>query len=276
LPNIAESRSIIAVSVIIPYYNSSLTIRRALESVFSQTSLPAEIVIVDDRSSDHELNSLKAIIKEFCANSVGVRIVLLSLDTNSGPSAARNAGWNSSTQPYLAFLDADDSWFRNKLALQYDWMNSNPDAVLSAHECTLSELAGSCVLGDVNVEVRRITKWQILFSSFFSTPSVMLRRNLPFRFDNSMRYSEDHYLWMLVILSNKPSFFFKSAYAAIHKPAFGSSGLSSSLWNMEKGELITYWKLYTGRLIGAIYLAGFSIFSILKYFRRLLILWIRR
>jgi len=108
------------VSVIIPAYNSEKYIRRALESVFSQTYTHYELIVVDDGSSD----STKDIVLEY-ANKLQY-----FYQTNAGASSARNYGIKSSKGTLIAFLDSDDLWYPEKLKIQVDAYLNEPDAVL--------------------------------------------------------------------------------------------------------------------------------------------------
>src|SRR5690606_29412442 len=60
-----------------------------------------------------------------------IRVVPLEL--NGGAAAARNAGWNSATGKYVAFLDADDTWHPQKIEVQYKWMEAHPEVGLTGH-----------------------------------------------------------------------------------------------------------------------------------------------
>lgn len=84
------------VSVIIPCHNAEKTLRACLESVFAQDRRPAEVVVVDDASTD----SSPAIAREFPCR-------LVEQETNGGPSAARNTGVAASRGEVLFFLDSD-------------------------------------------------------------------------------------------------------------------------------------------------------------------------
>ena len=97
------------VSVVIPAYRAAATIRRAIESVLQQTQRAAEIIVVDDGSPDE----LASIVER----SYGSQVTLLR-KANGGAASARNAGIDRSTGDYVAFLDADDYWETDKLALQ--------------------------------------------------------------------------------------------------------------------------------------------------------------
>ena len=102
--------SLAPVSVVIPCYRCSLTIRRALASIAQQSLKPAEVILVDDASGDGTL----AVLKEL-ASSYPNWMRLIALETNRGAASARNEGWAAASQPFIAFLDADDTWHREKI-----------------------------------------------------------------------------------------------------------------------------------------------------------------
>ncbi len=93
------------IAVVIPFYNGSAFIRRAIESVLAQTLPPAEFVIVNDGSTDEERAFLHTICTEF-----GVRVVDRP---NGGQGAARNTGVAETMAPYVCFLDQDDFYLHN-------------------------------------------------------------------------------------------------------------------------------------------------------------------
>ena len=95
------------VTVIIPVRNRAAWLGRALASVLGQTLQPAEIVVVDDGSTD----DLDRVLAEY------PRVRLIRQDA-AGAYAARNRGIALSTQPFIAFLDSDDVWHARKLELQ--------------------------------------------------------------------------------------------------------------------------------------------------------------
>lgn len=95
------------ISVVIPAYNASAHVAATLRSVVAQSAPPAEIIVVDDGSTD----DTAAIARAF-----GVRVMSQG---NRGLSAARNAGTRAATGDYIAYLDADDLWTPDKLAVQF-------------------------------------------------------------------------------------------------------------------------------------------------------------
>jgi glycosyltransferase involved in cell wall biosynthesis len=94
------------VSVVIPAYNATNFLAETLASVFAQTVPPAEIIVVDDGSTDDTAG---------IARDLGVTVISRA---NGGISAARNTGVRAARSEYVALLDADDLWMPEKLEVQ--------------------------------------------------------------------------------------------------------------------------------------------------------------
>lgn len=102
------------IDVIIPVYNGQDYIAQAIQSVLKQTYLPANLIIINDGSTDTTQQIIDKIKSE---NNTAVNIIIHQ-QINKGLSAARNAGISFSTSYFLAFLDADDCWLPEKLKKQ--------------------------------------------------------------------------------------------------------------------------------------------------------------
>jgi len=109
------------VSVIIPSYNRAALLRKAIESVLTQSYDDFELIVVDS-SSDNETPSL--------LQSFGESVTVLRQE-RKGPSAARNFGIENSSTEFIAFLDSDDWWHKDKLTLQLEAMEHNPSFLIS-------------------------------------------------------------------------------------------------------------------------------------------------
>jgi len=107
-----------SVSVVIPAWNAASTVGEALGSVARQRPLPDEIVLVDDGSTDGTADAARRA-------HAGVRVVT---QARSGAAAALNRGIEACRSSLLAFLDADDRWSPDKLALQLGRLERAPAA----------------------------------------------------------------------------------------------------------------------------------------------------
>lgn len=110
-----------AVSVIITVLNGEATIGRAIDSALDQTFRDFEVIVVDDGSADGTAQVLRG---------YGNRIRVISRP-NRGLAASRNEAAAASRARYLAFLDADDVWVRDKLHATVHALETSPEAVLA-------------------------------------------------------------------------------------------------------------------------------------------------
>lgn len=115
------------ISVVIPAYNAADFVSEAIESVINQSYPSVECIVVNDGSSDGTADVLKGF--ETVANVIH--------QENQGVSAARNRGIDAATGDWIAFLDADDLWHPEKLALQMSEIQAFGGAV-QIHSTNLS------------------------------------------------------------------------------------------------------------------------------------------
>lgn len=104
------------VSVVVPVFNGEPFLADALRSAFQQECPPAEIIVIDDGSTDGSA--------EVAHRFPGVRYIH---QPNQGVAAARNAGIAAASCGLIALLDADDVWAPEKLAIQVDWLKEHPE-----------------------------------------------------------------------------------------------------------------------------------------------------
>src|SRR5438128_3816698 len=104
------------VSVIIPVYNACKFIAQTLTCVYQQSFQDFEVVIVDDGSTDDSLEVVEKVSREYSRATSIIR------QRNQGAPAARNRGAQMAGGELLAFLDADDLWYPEKLRLQVEAM----------------------------------------------------------------------------------------------------------------------------------------------------------
>lgn len=112
------------VSVIMPAFNRASVIEASIESVVRQSHGNIELIVIDDGSADDTVDVVKRLTAEHhCAD-----IKLVELPCNRGVSAARNAGFAASTGDYIFYLDSDNVWSPEAVAIMLDALKRNPDA----------------------------------------------------------------------------------------------------------------------------------------------------
>ncbi len=266
----APDRPTAPVSVVIPCFRCAETIDRAVDSVINQSIMPREILLIDDASSDNTLAALHK-LQARLGNSL---VKIIALPENRGAAAARNAGWDAACTEFVAFLDADDAWHPKKLELQLHAMSTHPGTALSGHRAGISSALPDPGPPD-SIPVERITFRQLLLANRFITPSVLLKRTLPFRFRAGQRHMEDHLLWMQIAASGALVLRLDAKLAVTFKPAYGATGLSSNLWQMEKAECANYLQLAGDGAISYISAFALCVYSALKFLKRIAVVTAR-
>ena len=112
------------VSVIIPIYNKTLYVAKALDSVLAQTFTDYECIIINDGSTDDSAS----VVKQWIQNKACSDRFRLINQQNAGVSEARNHGIASSQGEYVAFLDADDWWSPTYLEKMISFAAEYPEA----------------------------------------------------------------------------------------------------------------------------------------------------
>lgn len=180
------------VSIVIPAYNAAWCIERAVDSVLAQTFRDFELIVVDDGSTDDTAEVL-AVYRG------ALRVVT---QPNGGMSSARNAGIRAATGRYIAFLDADDRWLPDKLALQVEVLEARPDLAFCAAIATLENPAGEKIgewrgLGSATTGVSEVFANHAAVAGGAS--AVLARRHLVQElggFDTDLAGAEDTDLWI--------------------------------------------------------------------------------
>lgn len=115
------------VSIVLPTYNRTNLVGRAVESILEQTYQEFELIVIDDGSIDDTENVIKSYEDE--------RIRYRKLEQNYGPAHARNVGISYAECEYIAFHDSDDVWRREKLEKQMKVMRNAPEEVGMVYGC---------------------------------------------------------------------------------------------------------------------------------------------
>jgi len=168
------------VSVIIPVFNSGQYLETAIESVLAQTYRDFELFVVDDGSADESL----LLARRLATRDPGRVIVLRHPDEkNHGVAETRNLALEAAKGKYIAFLDADDRWFPEKLARQVAFMEARPEVGLTYTKSRILRegegrqfIPGVEVLGGRPPKGRKMTLVHVIMVSLnYVFSSVMVR-----------------------------------------------------------------------------------------------------
>lgn len=231
------------VSIIIPAFNSNDTINEAVSSVLNQTYENTEIIIIDDCGEQRSID----VLEEGILN----RIKLIRHDSNLGAASARNTGLREANGRFIAFLDADDMWYTEKLARQIDFMQINNIAI---SHTLYSEMAGDRITK--NSFSPSVLKYRdLLRANYIGCLTVVVDRELvgSFEFPN-MRRRQDYALWLK--LSKKFDFILLPEILGVYRKDTLNS-LSKNRFKVIAGFYSVYRYLGNSKI--------FSVFLVIQY-----------
>ena len=174
------------VSVIIPTYKSDDTLIRAIDSVLGQTYDNFEVIVVDDNDPKSSYRQKTIVLMSKYKNNEKVKYILHPENRNG--AAARNTAFKNSTGHYITFLDDDDYYYKDKLKVQVEYMESHQEK--GGCYCWV-DFRGKIIKGTYDGDLTKL-----LLSLTFSptTPALMVRRECYIDlngFDESYRRHQD-------------------------------------------------------------------------------------
>ncbi len=249
-------------SVVVPAYNAEKTIDYCLASVIAQTLAPIEVLVVDDHSLDGTAAAVQRWVNQF--SSAGIRLKYFCLDHNSGPSVARNKAIYTAKGSFIAFLDADDLWHKDKLAI-VDRFSRASIADLVCHSYTekiVFDVSTSYL--DYTCEFVSISK--MLLRNHAATPCTVIRKQHWVRFNESMSHCEDYDLWLRIAEISPILRLVGPPLTRLGRPPLTPGGLSGDTVKMRIGEVKVYYNFCRRAwLTRGWLLPGLLILSLLKH-----------
>tara|TARA_Y100000389_G_scaffold168335_1_gene173942 strand:- start:6325 stop:7086 length:762 start_codon:yes stop_codon:yes gene_type:complete len=188
------------VSIIIPYYKKKEYINKTVDSILSQTYKQFEIIIINDELTGESFDLLYKLKKK------DNRIKIFNNQKNLGAGFSRNKGINLSKGKYVAFIDSDDLWHKDKLKLQIKFMleksynfthtsyyiikdNINHEIIRKSEDLDFKNLLNSCNIGlSTVIASKKLFTKDIFFSNF--------------------KTKEDYYLWLKICQQGEKCYYY--------------------------------------------------------------------
>jgi len=186
------NNSEVKISVVMPAYNAGKYIREAVNSVLNQTFSGFELIIINDGSTDNT--------QEVISSFTDPRIILINHEVNKGIASALNTGLLHAKSEYIARFDADDLCFPERLAIQFDFLQTHPDYILTGGDAEYISENGEHLfhfkcIGHTNEQIsKKINNYCPFIHS-----SVMYRKDAVLRAGGYSLYAhnfEDYFLWV--------------------------------------------------------------------------------
>jgi teichuronic acid biosynthesis glycosyltransferase TuaG len=240
----------IEVSVITPCFNSKSYILNCIKSVQAQTGYVIEHIIIDDYSSDDTYEFLQELIIKYN------NIILLRTHKNIGTAKARNLGLLKAKGRFIAFLDADDRWLKNKFIDQISFMKEGKIPL----SCTGYSIKNEKGRVFVNVMPQLVLSYNdMLYSCDVGLLTVIIDRAIVGNFEfPDMRSRQDYALWLKLLRSGYLFWSYQKVTALCQKR---SNSLSA---NKFKAIFNTFRVLYYFEKLGAIKSLYYSFFHIVN------------
>ena len=175
-----------------PAYNAGKYIREAVNSVLNQTFSGFELIIINDGSTDNT--------QEVISSFTDPRIILINHEVNKGIASALNTGLLHAKSEYIARFDADDLCFPERLAIQFDFLQTHPDYILTGGDAEYISENGEHLfhfkcIGHTNEQIsKKINNYCPFIHS-----AVMYRKDAVLRAGGYSLYAhnfEDYFLWV--------------------------------------------------------------------------------
>ncbi|MFL2120882.1 glycosyltransferase family 2 protein [Marinilactibacillus psychrotolerans] len=242
------------VSVITPVFNAERYIDKTILSVLNQSYKNLELILVDDCSTDNSKDIILSMQKE------DERIKYIKLKENSGAAVARNTGLENATGQYVAFIDSDDLWKKEKLSLQLQFMQDNNYGFTYTAFETLTE---NGTIQSKHIQVpRKINYSSLLKNTAIACSTVVIDKKITGDFRMPLvRKGQDTATWLYLLKKIDYAFGYDEVVSSYRKV---SGSISSNKFSALKRTWNTYYNIENLPLYKAVYYFTFYTFNAVK------------
>lgn len=230
------------ISIVVPTYNSSETIKTTIESILNQSFQNFELIIVDDCSKDNTIE----LIQEYKASDK--RVSLYKNKENLGAGFSRNYGILKAKYNYIAFCDSDDEWDRRKLEFQLDLIEKGYQFVTCGYDRYLNNQFIGKVTCSPNLTLEKYLK-----TTCIGLSTVILHKSILDDYKFTMdRTRQDTILWIKILKSG-------IKVATIDESLVRYNVRKNSISSNKFKAALKVFKVYSEY-------TGFKFFKIIQYF----------
>ena len=248
------------ISIIIAYHKKKKYFKKTIKSILSQTYKNYELIVIYDDSCLKELKFIRSVLKDVKSKKIIIN------NKNYGAGISRNKGILKSRGNYIAFCDADDTWKKNKLKIQLNFMIKNNLMISHTNYFVIDD--ESNIIGKFNID-NKLSYNDLLKSCDIGLSTVIVQKKLLQKIKFSKLKTKEDYLLWLKIVEHTTFIYGINQYLSSWRKSKNS--LSSSLIQ----KVLDSYKLYR------YYLKKNPIVSVLFFFRltfyaikkKLLIYW---
>ena len=227
------------VSIIIPFYKNTILLKKALSSVYKQDYTNYEIIVINDNNTLENIKFLKKLNKN--------KIKIIYNKKNLGAGLSRNKGIKAASGEYIAFLDSDDTWKKNKLSYQLRFMKKK--RYLASH--TSYNLVNLCGKKISKRKARNLNYKELLNSCDIGLSTVILNKKV-LKFVNNfpkLKTKEDYVLWLKL---SKNGIIFHSVNKYLTNWTNVPNSLSESLLQKINDAFLVYYKYLNYNMLTSI------------------------
>jgi teichuronic acid biosynthesis glycosyltransferase TuaG len=217
------------ISIIIPYFKKKKYFKETIKSILNQSYKSYEVIVIYDDTSLDELDFVKKTLRKIKLNK------LIINSKNYGVGISRNIGIKQATGTLIAFCDADDTWKKNKLNTQINFMIKNNLMISHTNYFVINEK--SKVIGKFNIK-NKLSYNDLLKSCDIGLSTVIAKKKILItnKF-NKLRTKEDYLLWLKIVKKIKFIYGLNQDLSCWRK---GKNSLSSSVMQKLLDAYILY------------------------------------
>ncbi|WP_455539188.1 glycosyltransferase family 2 protein [Terrisporobacter sp.] len=211
------------ISIITPIYNCEKYIEQTIKSIQNQTYTNYELIIVDDGSTDNSANIIKKIMKN------DKKIIYIK-QKNSGVVVARNTAIENSKGRYIAFLDSDDLWYREKLEKQIKFMKEK-DVAFSYTSYEIIDENNKIIKEKQNV-IEVLEYGDLLKQNIIGCLTVMIDRSRIGNIVIQDTKHEDYATWLSILSTGVKAYGINEVLASYRKRSnsLSSNKIKAAIW----------------------------------------------